>query len=113
MVEYTEGPGALSVGVEIRRGAEPPCTVPETTLTIAESEDFKWQGSLERVELLSFALAFAVAIVSGMAAIYSKNPTFGSTQDYLLLFMWGAGVDQGKNALQLLQSYSKPPTKSP
>jgi hypothetical protein len=112
MVEYAEGPGELSVEVEICRGHDSGKVV-GPKLTIDKSTDFRWQESLERVELLSFGLAFVVAIVSGLAAIYVKNASFGSLLDYLSLFLWGAGVDQGKNALQVLQSYSNSPTKSP
>jgi hypothetical protein len=62
--------------------------------------------------VISFILAAIVAIVTGLSTFYFKNPVFGSLQDYLSLFLWGTAVDQTKNALQILQSYSASPTKS-
>jgi len=39
-------------------------------------------------------------------AIYALTPTFGSLKDYIALFTWGAGIDQGKNFIQSLAAYS-------
>ncbi len=58
-------------------------------------------------------LAAIIAIVTGLSMFYYNSPTFGSYKDYISLFLWGAGVDQGKNFLQAMQTYSAPGAKSP
>jgi len=112
MIEYTEGPGKLTVSVEIHWKGEP-VKAPEIDVSIAPSADFAWQKGVGRVELFSLLLAGAVAVATGLATFYGKNPSFGSYQDYFTLFMWAAGIDQTKNALQLLQTYAAPSPKVP
>jgi len=86
--------------------------VPGGSVAIAGSADFGSFRGLANVEKISWLLSAAVAVVTGLSMFYFKGSTFGSFQDYLTLFLWGAGVDQGKNFLQALQSYSAPPPKS-
>jgi hypothetical protein len=76
-------------------------------LTIADCKDFDRLRGLAFVEVASFFIAALAAVVSGMATYYSKNSGWGSTADYLTLFIWGFGVDQTKNFIQNLQAYSK------
>jgi hypothetical protein len=52
-------------------------------LTIDKSKDFAWQQGFEAVEVISFALATIVAVATGLATFYFKNPSFGSFQDYI------------------------------
>jgi hypothetical protein len=112
IVEYAEGKGTLKVTVEITRRDDDRKKVDlEPGLAIVESKDFAWKEGLERVEVISFVLAALLAIITGLSTLYFKNPSFGSMQDYITLFLWGAAVDQTKNALQLLQSYSASPAK--
>lgn len=82
------------------------------SMAIIASPDFGIFRGLANVEKISWALSAAVAIVTGLSMFYFKGSTFGSFQDYLTLFLWGAGVDQGKNFLQALQGYSAPPVKA-
>ena len=73
-------------------------------IVIAKSSEFRAWKITGSADLLAFALAGIAAIVSGLA-IYGKAPTFGSSmQDYIALFTWGAGIDQGKNFIQALTS---------
>jgi hypothetical protein len=104
-VAYPNRLGGLVIAVEI----EHPQTgqrvrVNGLELRVVASDDFKASALFEAVELTSFALAAAVALVSGLSLLYAKNATFGSAQDYLGLFLWGVGVDQGKNLIQMLKS---------
>ena len=55
---------------------------------------------------MSWAIAAGLAVVTGLSMFYFKGSTWGSYQDYLSLFLWGAGVDQGKTFLQSLQASS-------
>ena len=59
--------------------------------------------SIDRTEQWAFGFATLFAIVSGLGTLYYKNPTFGSMQDYIALFLWGATVDQTKNFLKEIQ----------
>ncbi|HEY0550451.1 MAG TPA: hypothetical protein VGF13_12685 [Verrucomicrobiae bacterium] len=108
-VEYMQGAGELQVTVEIIKGTEPPLTVKAPkTVKVEDSKDFDWKEGLEAVELGSLFLAAIIAIATGISTVYFKNTSFGTFQDYLLLFLWGAAVDQMKNTLQVMQSYSTP-----
>jgi hypothetical protein len=62
--------------------------------------------AFQGVEIISWAIAGVVAIATGLTTYFFGTPTFGSPKDYLTLFLWGAGMDQGKNFLQSLQSVS-------
>jgi len=82
-------------------------------LVIHDSSAFGFFQAFEKVEVASWLIAAAVAIVTGLATFYYKGPTFGSFQDYLTLFLWGVGVDQGKNFLQSLQVFSSAMASAP
>jgi len=43
-------------------------------------------------------LVLAVALATGLS-LYYKNLNFGSMEDYLLLFLWAAGLDQSKKLI--------------
>lgn len=112
VVEYAEGKGTFGVTLQIsRKGDKTEKMHLNPTLPIEESKDFAWKEGLESVEIFSFFVAGIFALITGLSTLYFKNPSFGSVQDYISLFLWGAAVDQSKNALQLLQSYSATPGK--
>ena len=74
-------------------------------ISIGQSGDFRVWRFFEAADMMSTGLALIVSIVSGVA-LYALAPTFGSAKDYLALFTWGAGLDQGKNFIQSLAIYS-------
>jgi hypothetical protein len=76
-------------------------------LTISKCKDFDWLRGLAHVEIGSFLIAAAAAVITGMTTFYLKNTGFGTASDYLTMFIWGVGIDQGKNFVQNLQAYSK------
>jgi hypothetical protein len=76
------------------------------SIPVVPNSDFGIFRGLARVESISWALSAIVAVVTGLSMFYYKGPSFGTFQDYLTLFLWGAGVDQGKNFLQAMQTYS-------
>jgi hypothetical protein len=110
VVQYAPGPGKATVKVEIRRGVQR-VTVPAYSMEVAKSQDFRFREGVESVEMASLVLAFVVGLASGLATYYANKAVFGSLQDYLALFTWGIGAEQGKNFIQTLQSYSTSPTK--
>jgi hypothetical protein len=80
------------------------------TFAIRKSNDYGIL-SLEKAEVTGWVIAALAAIASGLSTFYYKAPVFGSPQDYLALFMWGAGIDQTKNFVQNMQASS--PSSSP
>jgi len=110
VLQYAPRPGWLTVKVKIRNDTGDSVTLEDvnsvgTALQIAKSSDFGTLSGLAKVEKISWLLASIVAIVTGLSTFYF--------QDYLTLFLWGAGVDQGKNFLQAMQNYSPSPVKNP
>jgi hypothetical protein len=79
--------------------------------TIKASSDFQPYNILAWTEFTSWVIAALVAIATGLTMFYFKGTYWGTIQDYLTLFLWGIGVDQGKNFLQALQTYSAQPTQ--
>jgi hypothetical protein len=73
-------------------------------MTIHGSRALQWLRTFEFVEIGALVVAVVVAVATGLATVYYGNPVFGSFQDYLLLFLWGVGADQTKNAVQILGS---------
>ncbi len=110
VVQYVPRSGRLTAKVEVKNVDDsfevPAASLPLKALSIAPSSDFGTFKGLAHVEKISWAMAALIAVVTGLSTFYFKGPTFGSFQDYLSLFLWGAGVDQGKNFLQVLQTYS-------
>jgi hypothetical protein len=115
VVQYVPRAATVTVEVKITNANSETITVGTMDggpLVIAASSDFGTFRGLAKVEKISWALAAIVAVVTGLSMFYFKVSTFGSFQDYLTLFLWGAGVDSGKNFLQALQSYSATPPKA-
>jgi hypothetical protein len=108
VVVYAPGEGALSASVKVQYdGGNPIEITTAKPIQIRSSGEFTLFGGFERIELISFAIAFGIALVSGLSLFYFRNPAFGTPQDYVNLFLWGVGVDQGKNLIQGLQTPSK------
>jgi hypothetical protein len=117
VVQYAPHGGTLSAKVRIKKYGEsvplpaegaPADKMPIDTRIVA-CADFGTLRGLAKVEVFSWTLAAIVAIVTGLSTFYFKGSTFGSFQDYISLFLWGIGVEQGKNFLQTLQAYSAKP----
>ena len=77
-------------------------------MTVGEAREFGVLRGFEEIEVWSTVVALSLALVSGLAARFFNVPTFGSSADYLTLFLWGVGVDQAKNAWQIFSTYSSP-----
>jgi hypothetical protein len=81
-------------------------TVPAQKQDVIPSPEMRAHRAFETTEIASWVLAGVLAMISGLWLLYAKNPTFGQFQDYLGLFAWGVGIDQGKNLLGVLQSWN-------
>jgi hypothetical protein len=49
----------------------------------------------------------AIASLVGVAYVVFFRPTFGALQDYVLAFLWGAGVDVAKNGLTVTPVFQR------
>jgi len=108
IMQYMPRPGRLKVSVSVsqKEASTPPIEVAAEPVEIRKSADFGYFTGMERMEIYSTILAAVIAIISGLGTFYFKNAAWGSFQDYLTLFVWGAGIDQSKNLLQNLQGLS-------
>jgi hypothetical protein len=103
LVQYVPEKGRLNIEVELCRNGIPSKKVKmDKTIIIEDSSDFGWRGIFRSAEITALVIATLFAVISGLASFYISNPVFGNTGDYIALFIWGAGVDQGKNFLQRL-----------
>lgn len=113
VIQYFHRAGKLKVSVNLLYNDEVKPVALADELSIKKSSDFKPFWILEWAEFTSWAIAGIVAIATGLTMFYFKGTSWGSIQDYLTLFLWGVGVDQGKNFLQALQTYSAQPANPP
>jgi len=105
LVQYVPKRGELSVSVKLSHNGDESEEVDTgtTPFMIKGAGDVGWRGACEVAEILPLALAAIFALSSGITTFYLSNPNFGTMKDYITLFLWGAGVDQGKNFIQYLR----------
>lgn len=84
----------------------------EEIIPISKSDSHRWLKWLSTTEYISICISLALSIITGLSVSYFSQEGFGSLQNYITLFLWGAGIDQSKNALQILQEYSGGKTES-
>lgn len=110
IMQYMPKPGRLTLSVTVRQKqsaqSKTKINVAAEPIDVRKSSDFGYFSGLERLEIYSTLLAAVFAIISGLGTFYFKNAAWGSFQDYLTLFVWGAGIDQSKNFLLNLQGLS-------
>src|SRR4030095_752891 len=111
VVQFLPWPGELTVCAKIVCDLKQPgevfqdeCAVPPLPQPIRRSSEVSVLNGLGKTEVGALIFAALFAVISGLLTFYYKNPTFGTLQDYLSLFLWGVGVEQSKNFLQTLQS---------
>lgn len=105
LVQFAPAPGRLEGRVKVRKREES-LHLECPGVTVSEAREFGLLRGFEELEVWSTVVALGLALVSGLAARFFNVPTFGTAEDYLTLFLWGVGVDQAKNAWQLLSSTS-------
>jgi hypothetical protein len=105
VVAYAHRAGTLTVSAVVENPATGDAfKAHRRCVNVEKSTEFRKGKLFEGAEMTSFAIAGVIAMVSGLSLLYAKNATFGSLSDYLGLFLWGVGVDQGKNLVQSLKS---------
>ena len=106
IAQYATQPGTMIAAVSVDYdGQKGPAVKQDSPLAIGVAGDFRIWRFFETADIIATGLAMLAAIVSGVS-IHALEPTFGTAKDYLALFTWGAGIDQGKNFLQSLAVYS-------
>jgi hypothetical protein len=99
VIQFAPDAGRLEVRVRLRHRD----TVTPEIRGVVEVEKYDSPLMTRLVateEYVLNAVSFGLALASGLVLYYFPNPTFGSLQDYLALFTWGIGIDQGKNLVQ-------------
>lgn len=103
LFQFAPEPGSLEMEVRLRYGnLETEPIAGELSIAASFGRIRSLLPALE--EWVLVGVSAAIALASGLVLYYLPNPTFGSLQDYLALFTWGVGVDQGKNLVQTFQS---------
>jgi hypothetical protein len=105
--QFSPQAGTISATVAPQyKGVALPAVSQQIATPIRSSTDFSAARIVERTDIGAFLIALLVSVVSGIAA-YALKPHFGSFEDYLALFTWGASLDQGKNFIQSLAAYKR------
>jgi hypothetical protein len=104
ITQFTPAEGSLEVGFRWAFGDDETEALTHECVSRADHDVLSRLFALE--ELVLVGVSAAIALVSGLVLYYSPNVSFGSMQDYLALFTWGVGVEQGKNLVQTFQSLS-------
>jgi hypothetical protein len=110
VVQYFPRPGTTRVAVELVYEGLPIPVQASDGPRINKSSDYSALKILAGADVAGWVIAGIVAIATGLSTFYYKGTSWGTFQDYLTLLLWGVGVDQGKNFLQALQTFS--PTSS-
>lgn len=107
VMQYVPCEGDLYVSVTLHRNGDTSDTIEiGKPFPIGPSADFGATSAFKFVEIAALGIATIFAVVSGLATFYFDAPVFGSAEDYIALFLWGAGVDQAKNFIQHLERTS-------
>jgi hypothetical protein len=100
VVQYFPEAGSVKAKVELEYEGQKLPIKDEPVIEIKKSQEFNLFKGLRDMEWLQWSIAGAFAMLSGMLLLYVKVPGFGTFGDYINLFLWGVGVDQGKNLAQ-------------
>ena len=73
---------------------------------IGRSKTFNFLRSFNSAEVIAFVFIIIFATITGLQAVYYSTDGFGSCNDFITLFLWGAGLDQTKNALKIVRDYN-------
>lgn len=106
VVQFAPAHGKLETEVTLRY-SKTSCGPTKGEIAVVHSRRNLYRRLVEKGEFSLLLVSAAIALVSGLVLYYVPNATFGSLQDYLALFTWGIGVDQGKNLVQTLQDLRK------
>jgi hypothetical protein len=72
-------------------------------ILIAQSTSTQISTSTRINDVISTLAAMAIGILTGITSYYLNQEVFGTAEDYILLFLWGAGIEQGTSFLTYLK----------
>lgn len=98
--QFARRMATAAASVTIRNGSECVSIQAPASFEIETSDVVGLVGAMGRVETYPLIIAAIIAVLTGISTQYAGNATFGSTKDYLTLFLWGAAVDLVKNVVQ-------------
>ena len=75
-------------------------------MPIAQSTSTQISTSTKINDGISSVAAAIIGILTGITSYYLNQELFGSAEDYILLFLWGAGIEQGTSFLTYLKQDS-------
>ncbi len=103
LVQFAPEAGKLDIVVNLRYDNQETKPI-EAVLDIQSSRRNSARRFFVIEEFVLITVSFAIALTSGLVLYYVPKPIFGSLQDYVALFTWGVGVDQGKNFVKTFQN---------
>lgn len=106
LLQFAPAAGTLSTSVTLSYGADSSSPI-EGSVNVGRPRGGMTSALFAVQEIVLVAVAAVIAFASGLVMFYEANPSFGSIQDYLALFTWGVGVEQGKNLAQTFTGLSK------
>jgi hypothetical protein len=95
LVQYFPVAGATTFEAHLEWDEEKIDLTQPCTVQVAPNEDYRPWASFQSVELAVTGLAALFAIVTGLG--YGYNATFGTSAQYIGLFLWAAGASAGGN----------------
>lgn len=109
LVQYFASPGNATVTAQLQWESRVIPVPAASSLDVKSSRDYAWYQLFVQgggVELIAVLIAILFAVVAAMQTQYDS--TFGSSSEYLGLFLWAAGAAAGGNFLKQLGTTSTP-----
>jgi hypothetical protein len=98
----------LVVTIRYDKQTEPVRKTLSPLIDVGKPTIFGIVAAFQTVELVAFAIALIVAIVTGMQSQVYQNALSGSLSAYFALFAWGFAADQIKNLLEHIRTLMGP-----
>ncbi len=95
LVQYFPSPGTMTFTASLAWDEERIDVPQPGTVDVKRNDDYRAWASFQSVELAVTGLAAIFAIVTGLG--YGYNATFGTSSQYIGLFLWAAGASAGGN----------------
>jgi hypothetical protein len=95
LIHYFSAPGKTTFEASLEWGDERIPVKSTGEVEVVQNEEYRPWAAFQSVELAVTALAALFAIATGLG--YGYNATFGTSSQYIGLFLWAAGASAGGN----------------